>query len=97
MYDHVTSKIEGIQLERITNLKPGQSMKDLPESLHHESFRRRANRRVMDGTPTEKRGGAPSGIKRLIFDEPSLTIRHNRCCDKGFIHPKDNRPLTWGD
>ena len=25
----------------------------------------------MDGTPTEKRGGAPSGIK---FDEPSLTI-----------------------
>ena len=28
----------------------------------------------MDGTPTEKRGGAPSGIKRLIFDEPSLTI-----------------------
>ena len=74
MYDHVTSKIEGIQLERITNLKPGQSMKDLPESLHHESFRRRANRRIMDGTPTEKRGGAPSGIKRLIFDEPSLTI-----------------------
>ena len=92
VYDHVTSKIEGIQLERITNLKPGQSMKDLPESLHHESFRRRANRRVMDGTPTEKRGGAPSGIKRLIFDEPSLTI--TGVAIREFIHPKDNRPLT---
>ena len=54
LYDHFTPKIEGVQLERIKNLKLGQSMKDLPESLHHESFRRRANRRVMDGTPTER-------------------------------------------
>ena len=28
-------------------------MKDLPEHLQHESFRRRAFRRVMDGTPVE--------------------------------------------
>ncbi len=92
LYDHFTPKIDGIQLERITNLKPGQSMKDLPESLHHESFKRRAYRRVMDGMPTERRGGAPSGIKRLIFDEPSLTI--TGAAIREFIHPEDNRPLT---
>ncbi len=92
LYDHFTSKIDGIQLKRIANLKPGQSMKDLPKSLHHESFRRRANRRVMDGTPTERRGGAPSGIKRLIFDEPSLTI--TSAAIREFIHPENNRPLT---
>ena len=92
LYDHYTPKIEGVQFERIKNLKPGQSMKDLPKSLHHESFRRRANRRVMDGMPTERRGGAPSGIKRLIFDEPSLTI--TGAAVREFIHPEDNRPLT---
>lgn len=92
LYDHFAPKIDGIQLERITNLKPGQSMKDLPESLHHESFKRRAYRRVMDGMPTERRGGAPSGIKRLIFDEPSLTI--TGAAIREFIHPEDNRPLT---
>ncbi len=92
LYDHFTPKIEGVQLERIKHLKPGQSMKDLPESLHHESFKRRAYRRVMDGMPTERRGGAPSGIKRLIFDEPSLTI--TGAAVREFIHPKYNRPLT---
>ena len=92
LYDHYTPQIEGVQLERIKHLKPGQSMKDLPKALHHESFRRRANRRVMDGTPTERRGGAPSGIKRLIFDEPSLTI--TGAAIREFIHPEDNRPLT---
>ena len=92
LYDHFTPKIEGVQLERIKHLKPGQSMKNLPEALHHESFKRRAYRRVMDGMPTERRGGAPSGIKRLIFDEPSLTI--TGAAIREFIHPEDNRPLT---
>ena len=92
LYDHFTPKIEGIQLERIKHLRPGQSMKNLPKALHHESFKRRAYRRVMDGMPTERRGGAPSGIKRLIFDEPSLTI--TGAAIREFIHPEDNRPLT---
>ena len=92
LYDHFTPKIEGVQLERIRHLKPGQSMKDLPESLHHKSFKRRAYRRVRDGMPTERRGGAPSGIKRLIFDEPSLTI--TGAAIREFIHPEANRPLT---
>ena len=92
VYDHFTSHIEGLQLERIRTLRSGQSMKDLPEELHHASFKRRANRRVMDGTPTEKRGGAPSGIKRLHFDEPCLTI--TGAATREFIHPEENRPLT---
>ncbi|NEP57731.1 MAG: DNA cytosine methyltransferase [Symploca sp. SIO2G7] len=67
-------------------------MKELPESLQHESFKRRANRRVMDGTPSEKRGGSPSGLKRLLFDEPCLTI--TGAAIREFIHPQENRPIT---
>ncbi|MBI5658560.1 MAG: DNA cytosine methyltransferase [Nitrosomonadales bacterium] len=73
-------------------LKPGQTMKDLPEEYQHDSFRRRAFRRVMDGTPSEKRGGAPSGIKRLHGDLQSLTI--TGAAPREFIHPHENRPLT---
>ena len=80
------------QQRRIAMLKPGQTMKDLPDSLQHDSFKRRANRRVCDGTPTERRGGAPSGIKRLIADEPGLTI--TGAAMREFIHPSENRPLS---
>lgn len=73
-------------------LAPGQTMKDLPEELWHDSFKRRAFRRVMDGTPTEKRGGAPSGIKRLHGDFQSLTI--TSAASREFIHPEAHRPLT---
>lgn len=73
-------------------LKPGQTMKDLPEEYWHDSFKRRAFRRVMDGTPSEKRGGAPSGIKRLHGDLQSLTI--TGAATREFIHPHENRPLT---
>lgn len=90
--DHYFPAINGIQLERISALGPGQTMKDLPEKLQHESFKKRANRRVADGMPTEKRGGAPSGIKRLIASEPSLTI--TGAATRELIHPIENRPLT---
>lgn len=73
-------------------LLPGQTMKDLPPEYWHESFRRRANRRVSDGTPTEKRGGAPSGIKRLHGHLQSLTI--TGAASREFIHPSEHRPLT---
>jgi DNA (cytosine-5)-methyltransferase 1 len=82
----------GINQKRIEALLPGQTMKDLPEFLQHESFMRRANRRVMDGTPSEKRGGAPSGLKRLIGSEPSLTI--TSASTREFIHPRQDRCLT---
>jgi DNA (cytosine-5)-methyltransferase 1 len=67
-------------------------MKDVPEELWHDSYRRRAFRRVMDGTPTERRGGAPSGYKRLVGDLNSLTI--TSACTREFIHPREDRPLT---
>lgn len=73
-------------------LKPGQTMKDLPEEHWHESFRKRAFRRVKDGTPTEKRGGAPAGIKRLHGDLNSLTI--TGAATREFIHPHEHRTLT---
>jgi DNA (cytosine-5)-methyltransferase 1 len=73
-------------------LAPGQTMKDLPVEMQHASFRRRANRRVCDGTPTEKRGGAPSGIKRLFADEPALTI--TGAAMREFVHPQEDRTLS---
>lgn len=90
--DHFTPKVDEVQLERISMLKPGQTMKDLPEHLQHPSFKKRAARRVKDGTPTEKRGGAPSGLKRLKLDEPSLTI--TGAAIREFVHPIENRCLT---
>lgn len=90
--DHYSPIFKGLQLERISALKPGQTMKDLPENLQHESFKKRANRRVADGTPTEKRGGAPSGLKRLMYEEPCLTI--TGAATRELIHPVEDRPLT---
>jgi DNA (cytosine-5)-methyltransferase 1 len=87
---HLTQRAE--QLARIEMLKPGQTMKDLPAKMQHASFRRRANRRVCDGTPTEKRGGAPSGIKRLFSDEPALTI--TGAAMREFVHPTEHRTLS---
>lgn len=77
---------------RFRLLKPGQTMKDLPEDLWHPSYRRRAFRRVMDGTPTERRGGAPSGIKRLRGCEGAPTI--TSAANRELIHPTLDRPLT---
>jgi DNA (cytosine-5)-methyltransferase 1 len=90
--DHYAVVLSEIQLERVRGLQPGQTMKDLPEHLQHDSFRRRAFRRVMDGTPVEKRGGAPSGLKRLFADEPSLTI--TSAATREFVHPTEDRLLT---
>ncbi len=90
--DHVRKEETGIRLERITALKVGQTMKDLPERLQHDSFKRRASRRVCDGTPSEKRGGAPSGLKRLSYSEPCLTI--TSAAPSEFVHPTQNRTLT---
>ena len=90
--DHFAPTLSEIQFERVCGLRPGQTMKDLPEHLQHESFRRRAFRRVMDGTPVERRGGAPSGLKRLFADEPSLTI--TSAATREFVHPAQDRLLT---
>lgn len=85
-------RVESAERMQVELLKPGQTMKDLPPELWHESYARRANRRVADGTPTEKRGGAPSGIKRLHGNLQSLTI--TGAATREFIHPTEHRPLT---
>lgn len=91
----VTHHFQGSEIanrSQIELLKPGQTMKDLPPEFWHGSFKRRASRRVADGTPTEKRGGAPSGIKRLHGNLQSLTI--TGAASREFIHPREHRPLT---
>ena len=90
--DHAVTPLMGDDLRRAEMLQPGQRMRDLPEELWHESYRRRAFRRVMDGTPTEKRGGAPAGLRRLRGDEPSKAITGGALRD--FLHPSEHRILT---
>jgi DNA (cytosine-5)-methyltransferase 1 len=90
--DHAQSALEGLDIERARQLKPGQRMRDLPEELWHESYKRRAYRRVMDGMPVEKRGGAPAGLRRLRADEPSKAI--TGAAINEFLHPVEDRPLT---
>lgn len=90
--DHKTPELPDIQLKRIRGLQQGQSMRDLPAHLQHPSYAKRANRRVSDGTPSEKRGGAPAGLQRLRADLPSKTI--TSAAYREFIHPTKDRPLT---
>lgn len=80
------------QRPQITHLKPGQTMKDLPPKLWHKSFAERANRRVSDGTPSDRRGGAPAGIKRLHGDRQAPTI--TGAATRELIHYQEHRPLT---
>jgi DNA (cytosine-5)-methyltransferase 1 len=89
---HYYRPLVGIDFERAKVLKPGQRMADLPEELWHDSYRRRAYRRVMDGTPTERRGGPPSGVRRLVPDEPSKAITGGVLSE--FLHPSEHRNLT---
>jgi DNA (cytosine-5)-methyltransferase 1 len=90
--DHVYRPLSGVDLERARTLRPGQSMRDLPPALWHDSFRKRANRRVMDGTPSERRGGAPHGIRRLLPDEPCKAVTGGARAE--FLHPFEDRHLT---
>jgi DNA (cytosine-5)-methyltransferase 1 len=89
---HQIKSVNAITQERINRLIPGGTMKDLPSHLQHESYQKRALRRVRDGMPTEKRGGAPNGLKRLLSDRPSLTI--TSASPNEFVHPWQNRLLT---
>ena len=90
--EHEGRLLEGMDLARAEILKSGQRMRDLPEHLQHESYKRRAFRRVMDGTPSERRGGAPAGLRRLAPDEPSKAITGGALRD--FLHPTEHRSLT---
>ena len=91
-HDHIARVVSVADRERIPLLRQGQTMRDLPEELWHQSYRRRANRRVADGVRTEQRGGAPAGLRRLLADEPSKAI--TSAASREFIHPVEDRPLT---
>lgn len=90
--DHWAKPPAGLAAQRYEMLEWGQTMRDLPPELQHPSFRRRANRRVADGTPTEKRGGAPAGLRKMRPDEPSRAI--TSAAPREFIHPFEARTLT---
>lgn len=90
--DHVFRTPSPEDAERISMLEPGQTMRDLPKNLWHGTYLRRANRRVSDGTPTERRGGAPAGMRRLRADEPSKAITSGASSE--FVHPYEDRMLT---
>ena len=90
--DHFARPLESDALDRVRALRQGMTMKDLPSELWHASYKRRAFRRVMDGTPTERRGGAPAGLRRLRGDEPSKAITSGARSE--FIHPIEHRTLT---
>ncbi len=89
---HSYKPLVGVDLQRAQALREGMTMKDIPEVLHHPSYKRRANRRVLDGTPTEKRGGAPAGIRRLRSNEPSKAITGGARSE--YLHPTEDRNLT---
>lgn len=89
---HYYRPLQGVDMARASALRPGQSMRDLPPDLQHISFVRRAFRRVQDGIPTERRGGAPTGVRRLRADEPSKAVTGGARAE--FLHPQEHRPLT---
>jgi DNA (cytosine-5)-methyltransferase 1 len=89
---HWFRPLEGEDMERAKAMKPGMTMRDLSDGLQHPSYRRRAFRRVMDGTPVERRGGAPAGLRRLRPHEPSKAITGGARSE--FLHPTEDRPLT---
>jgi DNA (cytosine-5)-methyltransferase 1 len=91
-FGHFFRPLVGVEFERAQTLEPGQRMRDLPEKLWHDSYRRRAYRRVMDGTPTERRGGPPSGVRRLEPDQPCKAITGGALSE--FLHPSEHRNLT---
>jgi DNA (cytosine-5)-methyltransferase 1 len=90
--DHLFAPLVDMDLVRAKKLKPGQCMRDLPKEYWHDSYSRRAFRRVMDGTPSARRGGAPSGVRRLRGDQPSKAI--TGAAMNEFLHPSEHRALT---
>ncbi len=90
--DHYCRAIDHARREKMAALLPGQTMRDLPEEFWHQSYRRRAHRRVRDGTPSERRGGPPAGMRRLKEDEPSKAITGGAIGE--FVHPSEDRFLT---
>ena len=54
--DHYSTRITGSRLDTIVALRPGQTMRDLPERYWHKSYRQRAFRRVPTARPQSGAG-----------------------------------------
>ena len=89
---NIPRDLSDIELRRVKNIAQGRTMKDLPPELQHDSWNGRANRRVRDGMATEKRGGAPTGMRRLVAQDPSKAI--TSAAIREFIHPTEDRFIT---
>jgi DNA (cytosine-5)-methyltransferase 1 len=89
---HIYRELTASARLRAEHLQPGMTMRDLPVELQHGSYRRRAKRRVCDGIPSEQRGGAPAGVRRLSPDVPSKAITGGAGTE--FLHPYEHRTLT---
>jgi DNA (cytosine-5)-methyltransferase 1 len=92
MSDHVYRSLAEDDLARVRALEQGHTMRDLPEEFWHDSYKRRRYRRVMDGTPSERRGGPPAGVRRLRLDQPSKAITGGARSE--FVHLLKDRYLT---
>jgi len=90
--DHTYRPLSEDDYKRAVLMHEGETMRDLPEEHWHDSYKRRAYRRVKDGTPTERRGGAPAGLRRLRRDEPCKAITSGARSE--FLHPTEHRNLT---
>ena len=90
--DHSYVPLSEIDARRAMALSPGQRMRDLPQDMWHASYRRRASRRVRDGVPSHRRGGAPAGLRRLQGSEPCKAITGG--AQNEYLHPTEHRALT---
>ena len=89
---HYCRAVDDFRRQKMATLLPGQTMRDLPEEFWHQSYHRRAHRRVQDGTPSARRGGPPTGMRRLKGNEPSKAITGGAISE--FVHPFEDRFLT---
>lgn len=86
VYNHQPRNVSHAVLQRITALKVGQKMQDLPEELWHKSFR------FYVKEDPNRQGGPNLRLIRLDPDQPSLTVTgyiYNK-----FVHPYENRFIT---
>lgn len=85
-FSHVARKAGGIVQERISALKIGQRMQDLPEELWHESFRYYLKE------DKNRKGGPNLRMIRLDPSQPSLTV--TGFIFNKFVHPFEDRFIT---
>lgn len=85
-FSHIPRKVGDLVQKRISTLKIGQKMQDLPEDLWHKSFKYYVNE-----DPSRK-GGPNLRLIRLDPGSPSLTV--TGFVFNKFVHPFEDRFIT---